>query len=70
MRAREMAAADVRKKRQQLFSFLLRHDRIYSGSKHWSRAHTRWLAAQAFEHPAQQITFQDAIEAIEDCGGR
>ena len=67
VRARETAAADVRKKRQQLLSFLLRHGRIYSGSKHWAKAHARWLAAQAFEHPAQQIVFQDAIDAIEDC---
>jgi transposase len=52
VRARETAAADVRKKRQQLLSFLLRHGRIYSGRKHWTRAHARWLAAQAFEHPA------------------
>ena len=70
VRARETAAADVRKKRQQLLSFLLRHGRIYSGSKHWAKAHARWLAAQAFEHPAQQIVFQDAIDAIEDCASR
>jgi transposase len=70
VRARETAAADVRKKRQQLLSFLLRHGRIYSGSKHWTTAHARWLAAQGFEHPAQQIVFQDAIDAIEDCARR
>ena len=70
VRARDTAAADVRKKRQQLLSFLLRHGRIYSGSKHWTRAHSRWLAAQAFEHPAQQIVFQDAVDAIEDCASR
>jgi hypothetical protein len=50
---RETASADVRKKRQQLLSFLLRHGRIYSSSKHWTNAHARWLAAPSFEHPAQ-----------------
>jgi transposase len=70
VQARDTAAADVRKKRQQLLSFLLRHGRIYSGSKHWTRAHARSPATQAFEHPAQQIVFQDAIDAIEDCAGR
>ena len=70
VRARASAAADVRKKRQQLLSFLLRHGRVYSGGKHWTQAHARWLAKQAFEHPAQQIVFQDAIDAIEDCTGR
>jgi transposase len=70
VRARETAAADVRKKRQQVLSFLLRHGRIYNGRKHWTAAHARWLAAQAFEHPAQQIVFQDGVDAIEDCAGR
>ena len=53
-----------RRKRQQLLSFLLRHGRIYSDGGHWTLAHRRWLAKQAFEHPAQQIVFQEAIDAI------
>jgi transposase len=69
-RAREAAAADLRKKRQQLLSFLLRHGRMFSGRKHWSLAHRRWLAGQKFEHPAQQIVFQDAVDAIADAAAR
>jgi transposase len=64
-RAREGAAEDLRRKRQQLLAFLLRHGRIFSGLKHWTISHFRWLAQQKFEHPAQQIVFQDAINAIE-----
>ena len=60
-RARETAAEDLRKKRQQLLAFLLRHGRLFEGLKHWTLAHLRWLAQQRFEHPAQQIVFQDAI---------
>ena len=66
VRAREAAADDLRRKRQQLLSFLLRHGRVYSGGGHWTLAHRRWLADQKFEHPAQQIVFQEAIDAIED----
>ena len=62
VRAREAAADDLRRKRQQLLSFLLRH----SGGGHWTMAHRRWLAGQKFDHPAQQIVFQEAIDAIED----
>lgn len=65
-RAREAAADDLRRKRQQLLSFLLRHSRIYSSGGHWTMAHRRWLAGQKFEHPAQQIVFQEAIDAIGD----
>src|ERR1700747_3506065 len=66
VRAREAATDDLRRKRQQLLSFLLRHSRIYSGGGHWTLAHRRWLANQKFEHAAQQIVFQEGIDAIED----
>jgi transposase len=70
VRAREASADDRRRKRQQLLSFLLRHGRVYSGGGHWTLAHRRWLAKQAFEHPAQQIVFQEAIDAIADADQR
>jgi transposase len=70
VRAREAAVDDRRRKRQQLLSFLLRHGRVYSGSGHWTLAHRRWLAQQKFEHPAQQIVFQEAIDAIADADQR
>jgi transposase len=66
VRAREAAADDLGRKRQQLLSLLLRHSRIYSGGGHWTLAHRRWLAGQKFEHAAQQIVVQEAIDAIED----
>jgi transposase len=61
VRAREAAADDLRRKRQQLLSFLLRQGRIYSARGHWTLAHRRWRARQGFEHPAQQIVFQEGI---------
>ena len=70
VRAREAAAQDLRRKRQQLLSFLLRHGRIFDGRRHWTLAHRRWLAGQSFAHPAQQIVFQDALEAIEEAPAR
>jgi transposase len=66
VRAREAAMDDLRRKRQQLLSFLLRHGRIYGGGGHWTLTHRRWLARQVFEHPAQQIVFQEGVDAIED----
>jgi hypothetical protein len=52
------------KQRQKLLSFLLRHGRIFPGGKSWTKMHERWLAKQTFNHPAQQIIFQDHLEAI------
>src|SRR6516164_5194865 len=70
VRARTAASEDLRRKRQQLLSFLLRHGRIYRGRKHWTKMHLYWLAQQKFDHPAQQIVFQDAVDAIEDAATR
>jgi transposase len=70
VRVRSTASEDLRKKRQQLLSFLLRHGRVFTGHKNWSRAHARWLAAQKFEHPAQQIVFQDQVDVITDAQDR
>src|SRR3712207_5202434 len=41
-----------------------------SGHRTWSRAHLRWLAGQAFNHPAQQIVFQDQVDAVADAQAR
>jgi len=70
VRARTAAMEDLHKKRQQLLSFLLRHGRIFPGRHHWSRAHERWLAGQKFEHVAQQIVLQEAVDAIADAAAR
>ncbi len=70
VRVRAAASEDLRKKRQQLLSFLLRHGRVFTGHKNWSRAHVRWLASQKFDHPVQQIVFQDQIDAITDAQNR
>src|SRR3954471_21845281 len=70
VRARDVAAQDLRHKRQQVLSFLLRHGRTFTGHRHWSRAHLRWLAGQAFNPPAQQIVFQDQVEAVADAQAR
>jgi transposase len=70
VRAREAGSGDLRRNRQQLLSFLLRHGRIFEGRGHWTLAHRRWLAGQSFEHRAQQIVFQERLDAIEDAAQR
>jgi len=69
VRARAAAVGALRRARQQVSGFLLRHDRIYPG-KAWSLAHRRWLTTVRFEHPAHQIVLQESIHAIEDAEKR
>jgi transposase len=41
----------------------LRHGRIYPGKSSWGGRHARWLAEQAFAHPADHIVLQEALNA-------
>jgi transposase len=70
VRARDTAMEALRRARQHLQSFLLRHGRIFTGRTVWSKAHTRWLCEQTFEHPAQQIVPTEYRQAIEDAAAR
>ena len=33
--------------------------------RHWTRARRSWVAEQRFEHPAQQIVFEELIQVGE-----
>ena len=69
VRARAAAVKALRRARQQLSGFLLRHARTRDGNN-WTLAHRRWLASLRFEQPAQQIVLEDYIQAIEDAQAR
>ena len=64
VRAREAAADDFRRVRQQAFLPAAAQPRLHGGG-HWTLARRCWLAGQKFEHAAQQIVFQEGIYAIE-----
>jgi transposase len=61
VQAREAAVDDLRRKHQAISSMLLKHGRASSGKTTWGAGHERWLAEQAFDHPAQQVVLQELI---------
>jgi transposase len=65
VRARDVAGRSLRRARQQLSGFLLRHGRSYGGGKTWTGKHRGWLATLRFEHAAQQIVLEDYIDAVQ-----
>ena len=69
-RAREDANAARLKARQQLKAMLLRHGRVYRGKSSWTQAHERYLASIRFEHPAQEIAFNEYRQAVKDAHER
>lgn len=62
VRARQAASFDVRKARQRIQSFLLKHARRYA-KKPWGGQHRTWLANQSFDQPAQHIAFENYLRA-------
>ena len=70
VRARATAMRVLGKARQHLQGFLSRHGRIYPGKKGWTVAYRCWLTTVRFDHPAQQIVFQDYVDAVGDAKKR
>jgi transposase len=64
VRAREAAVEDLRSKRQQVLSLLLRLGRHYPGKRTWTKAHIGWLARQTLEHAEQRIAFEEMLLAV------
>jgi transposase len=64
-RARGAAVEDLRRKRQQISSFLLRQGLHYPDKrKTWTKTHMRWLAGQKLEHVEQRIVFEEMLLAV------
>lgn len=66
VRAWQQCKRDVTAAKQRLKAFLLRNDIRYEGRATWSAAHRRWLARLVFYSPAQQIVFQELLDAIDE----
>jgi len=63
-RAREAARKDLKGKRQQISSFMLRLGRHYPGKKTWGPAHINWLMLQKLEHREQRIVLEELLGAV------
>jgi len=70
VRAREDAVAMQRQARQLLQALLLRNEIRYVGKSSWTAAHRRWIAHLKLPDPAQQIAFEEYVQAVEEAGAR
>lgn len=64
VRGRDDAVIAQRRARQQLKALLLRNDIRYVGKTSWTGAHRRWLSDLKLPQPAQQIAFEEYVDAI------
>ena len=63
-RCREDAKVDLTRARHRLGKMLLRRGMIWSRGN-WTQAHHAWLGKIRFDHPADQVVFQDYLLAIQ-----
>lgn len=63
-RAREDMKHLQRQAKQRLLAFLLRHGKRYGGKSNWTQAHYRWLEEEKFDHPVQQVVFQEYVDTV------
>lgn len=64
VRGRDDAVIAQRRARQQLKALLLRNEIRYVGKSSWTAAHRRWLSELKLPQPAQQIAFEEYVDAI------
>lgn len=64
VRARRTASRQVRKARQRISCYLLKHGRRYEKKK-WGMRHRVWLSDLQFDHAAQQFTLQSYLNEEE-----
>src|SRR5260370_11241644 len=62
-RSRSAARKDLKGKRQQISSVMLRLGRHYPGEKTWGPAHMNWLMLPKLEHREQRIVLEELLGA-------
>ena len=70
VRAREDAVCMQRQARQRLQALLLRNEIRYAGKTSWTRAHRSWIAQLKLPNPAQQIAFEEYVQAVHEASLR
>ena len=65
-RARDAARVTLKAAKQRLKSFLLRLGLHYSGRADWNDAHKRYLSKVVCPTAAQQIVFQESLQAVDE----
>ena len=69
-RARTDAVDDLRRCRQRLKSFLLRHGYRYQGKANWSQPHMRYLRELVLPHPAMKAILEEYLQGINSAHDR
>lgn len=64
LRAYEDVKAELKRAKQRVAHFLLRHEIRYEEGKNWTIKHWKWLRSLRFESPIHRMTFDEYISQI------
>lgn len=70
VRAREDMVCMQRQARQRLQALLLRNEIRYAGKTSWTKAHRRWISELKLPNRAQQIAFEEYVQAVHEASLR
>ena len=73
LRCRGDMQDDLKRAKQRLLKFLLRHGHVYENMRYWTGKHRKWMKTLAFEMPLDKTVYEQylyTIESIEQRIGR
>jgi len=65
LRCRGDMQDDLKRAKQRLLKFLLRHGHIYETTRYWTGKHRKWMKALVFEMPLDKAVFEQYLYTIE-----
>jgi transposase len=68
LRAREDLKLELKKTKQRLHRFLLRHGYVYDSRRYWTLRHERWLRSLGFDRPMLKETFDEYYYMMKGLG--
>jgi transposase len=65
LRCRGDLQDDLKRAKQRLLNFLLRHEHRYGSDRYWTIPHRKWMKGLEFEQPLDKISFENYLSYIE-----
>jgi len=65
LRCREDMQDDLKRAKQRLLKFLLRHGHVYENTRYWTGKHRKWMKSLVFEMPVDKAVFEQYLYTIE-----
>ena len=65
LRCRSDMQDDLKRAKQRLLKFLLRHGHVYENTRYWTGKHRKWMKALAFAMPVDKAVFEQYLYTVE-----